>query len=192
MIGTNTPNKIVQIEEVTIGKPKRGPPVSTVWSYAFDDPTSYSTTGPNTKCKHCKESVQHRHKTASVRAHLRKCSQFKKVMLDMAVTDRPDWWTDQKGTAKKSMSSKSSSSVGSNPQSSIRSFSVPLFSASEQKRFNYEMAMYFYCTGTSFQRAENPFLLRAIQLVRPGAKLPTRCLTNATRRSRRKSISAFH
>lgn len=125
MIDTNTPNKNVQIEEVTIGKPKRGPPVSTVWSYAFDDPTSYSTTGPNTKCKHCKESVQHRHKTASVRAHLRKCSQFKKVMLDMAVTDRPDWWTDQKGTAKKSMSSKSSSSVGSNPQSSIRSFSVP-------------------------------------------------------------------
>ena len=36
------------------------------------------------------------------------------------------------------------------------------------------MAMYFYCTGTSFQRAENQFLLWAIQLARPGAKLPTR------------------
>jgi hypothetical protein len=32
-------------------------------------------------------------------------------------------------------------------KSVIRSFSRPLFSASEQKRFNHEMAMYFYCTG---------------------------------------------
>ncbi|XP_028413639.1 uncharacterized protein LOC114536488 [Dendronephthya gigantea] len=35
------------------------------------------------------------------------------------------------------------------------------------------MAMYFYCTGSSFQRVEDPFLFRAIQLARPGAKLPT-------------------
>ena len=34
--------------------------------------------------------------------------------------------------------------------------------------------MHFYCTGTSFQRVEDPFLLRAIQMARPGAKLPTR------------------
>ena len=92
MTDANTPNENMQIEEVTTGKPKRGPPISTVWSYAFDDPTSYPTTGPNnTKCKHCKESVRYHHKTASVRARLRKCSQFKKVMLDMAVTDRPVW-----------------------------------------------------------------------------------------------------
>ena len=97
MIDTNTPNENLQF---TVGNPKRGPPVTTVGSYAFDDPTSYSTTGPsNTKCKHCKESVRHHHKTASVRARLRKCSQFKKVMLDMAVTDRPDWWTDQNDAA---------------------------------------------------------------------------------------------
>ena len=34
--------------------------------------------------------------------------------------------------------------------------------------------MYSYYTGTSFQRAENPFLLQAMQLARPGAKLLTR------------------
>jgi hypothetical protein len=34
-------------------------------------------------------------------------------------------------------------------KSVIRSFSIPLFSASEQKRFNHEMAMYFYCNGTT-------------------------------------------
>ena len=33
--------------------------------------------------------------------------------------------------------------------------------------------MYFYCTGTSFQRVEDPCLLRAIQLACPGAQLPT-------------------
>ena len=36
------------------------------------------------------------------------------------------------------------------------------------------MAMHFYNTGTSFQRVDDPFLLRAIQIARPGAKLPTR------------------
>ena len=34
--------------------------------------------------------------------------------------------------------------------------------------------MQFYCTGTSFTRVEDPYLLRAIQLLRPGARLPTR------------------
>ena len=98
-------------------------------------------------------------------------------MLDTTATDPPDWWTDQKGTAKsKSMPSKSPchSSECSKSQSLVRSFTVPLFSASEQKRFNHEMALYSYCTGTSFQRAENPFLLRAMQLASPGAKLLTR------------------
>ncbi|CAB3993702.1 Hypothetical predicted protein [Paramuricea clavata] len=166
------------VENMLIGKSKRGPNVHPIWSYAFDDPTAYTITGPNNAiCKHCKQSVRHHHKMASVKNHLRKCFQFKKVMLeDTTVSDRPDWWTDQRGTAKKSMgstSSKSTSSVTSKSQSSVRSFSIPLFSASEQKRFNHEMAMYFYCTGTSFQRAEDPFLLRAIQLARPDAKLPT-------------------
>ena len=34
--------------------------------------------------------------------------------------------------------------------------------------------MHFYCTGTSFQRIKDPFLLRVIQVARPGAKLPSR------------------
>jgi hypothetical protein len=178
MIDNDRPIENMLVGEGTTGKSKRGPKVHPICSYAFDDPTAYAITGPNNAiCKHCKQSVRHHHKTASVKNHLRKCFQFKKVMLDTAVSDCPDWWTDQRGTAKKSMgstSSKSTSSVTSKSQSSVRSFSIPLFSASEQKRFNYEMAMYFYCTGTSFQRAEDPFLPRAIQLARPGAKLPTR------------------
>ena len=36
------------------------------------------------------------------------------------------------------------------------------------------MALFFYNTGTSFSRIKDPFLLSAIQLARPQAKLPTR------------------
>ena len=32
--------------------------------------------------------------------------------------------------------------------------------------------MHFYCTGTSFSRIEDPYLLCAVQLLRPGVKLP--------------------
>ena len=44
----------------------------------------------------------------------------------------------------------------------------------QQKKFNHEIALFFYNTGTSFYRIEDPFLLSAIQLARPQAKLPTR------------------
>ena len=45
----------------------------------------------------------------------------------------------------------------------------------EQKKFNQEIAMHFCCTATSFTRIEDhPHLLRAVQLLRPGTRLPTR------------------
>ena len=56
----------------------------------------------------------------------------------------------------------------------LKLFAIPHFTAAEQTKFNLEMAMHFYCTGTSFVRIEDPHLLPAIQLARPGARLPTR------------------
>jgi hypothetical protein len=56
----------------------------------------------------------------------------------------------------------------------LKLFAIPHFTAAEQTKFNLEMAMHFYCTGTSFVRIEDPHLLQAIQLARPGARLPTR------------------
>lgn len=56
--------------------------------------------------------------------------QFKKIMLDMAVGDRPDWWMDRIGSAaKKSMvaastSSKSNSSAGGKSQPSVQCHSA--------------------------------------------------------------------
>lgn len=122
-------------------------------------------------CKHCKQSVRHHHKTLAVKNHLKKCKPFKRIMLDTAVVDRPDWWNDKNDKKSKDVTSSqsTSSSKGSSElhsQPSARSFAVPLFKASEQKKFNHEMAMHFYNTGTSFQRVDDPFLLWAIQIAR--------------------------
>ena len=70
-------------------------------------------------------------------------------MLNTAVVDRADWWNDKDGKKSKditlSQSTSSSCSKGSSKvhsQPLAKSFAVP----SEQKKFNYEMAMHFYNT----------------------------------------------
>ena len=140
----------------------------------------------NAICKHCKESVRHHHKTLCVVMHLHNCKPFKKIIMDKEKSDRPDWWNNGLGAAKKSKvqatliassSSKGDSTdslSGKSTQSLLRSFAIPESNASNQKKFNQYMAMHFYCTGTSFRRIEDPYLLRAVQLLRPGVKLPTR------------------
>ena len=55
IVDTERPVENIQIEKDSVHKVKRGPPVHPIWSYAFDDPTVYSTTKPNNAiCKHCK------------------------------------------------------------------------------------------------------------------------------------------
>ena len=155
---------------------KRGPPVHSIWSNAFDDPNVFPKSKPNNEiCKNCKQSVRHHHKVLSVKTHLKKCKQFKKLMLDTPVADRPEWWNEMTNEKKGSGSSSSSSSTTSLPtraQPSARSFAIPVFNASQQKNFNHKMALFFYNTGTSFSRIEDPFLLSAIQLARPQAASP--------------------
>lgn len=160
-------------EEVSYGMRKVGKPKHPIWSDAFDEPDAHCIHKPNNStCKHCKQSVRHHHKIICVERHLRKCTQFKKVMLDRAISDRPVWWKNAIQTA--SHKSTTNGMPNAKLQQSIKSFSIPHFNAIEQKKFNHEMAMYFYCTGTSFVRVEDPHLHRAIQLARPNAKLPTR------------------
>ena len=165
----------------TTAKTKRGPPVHSIWRHAFDDPNAFSKSNPNNAtCKNCKQSVRHHHKVLSVKTHLKKCKEFKKLMLDTPVADRPEWWNEmtnyKKGNASSlsSASSTSTTSIPSRSQPSARSFAIPVFNASEQKKFNHKMALFFYNTGTSFLRIEDPYLLSAIQFARPHAKLPTR------------------
>ena len=169
-------DEVEVVQEVRkVGKPKHP-----IWKDAFDDLDAQSTNKPNhAVCKHCKETFRHHHKTLSVDTHLRKCRPFKKLMSDMPVIDRPDWWVNGiKSASQKSKMVEASSAKRNAPirmsQQSLKSFAIPCFNATEQRKFNQEMAMYFYTTGTSFLRIENPHLLQAIQLARPGASLPSR------------------
>ena len=107
-------------------------------------------------CKHCRQSVRHHHKTLSVQGHLRKHKPFKKLMSDMVVSDCTDWWKTGINVSwaaqKPKMTAITSSKFSSLNQSqkSLKSFVVPNFNATEQKKFDQEIAMYFFCTGTSF------------------------------------------
>ena len=153
---------------------KVGKPVNAIWSLAFNDPEVHSKQKPNNAvCKHCKQSYRHHYKTSVVETHLRRCNTFKRLMLNKPVNERPDWWSKSK-TCKTPKPVAISTSCSTSSQSSVRLFAVPKFTSAEQKKFNVEMAMHFYATGTSFVRVEDPHLLRAIQLARPDARLPTR------------------
>ena len=71
---------------------KHGKPVNPIWNDVFDQEDVQCIQSPNNAvCRHCKESVQHHHKKLSVETHLRKCKPFKKIMMDMAVCDRPEY-----------------------------------------------------------------------------------------------------
>lgn len=88
------------------------------------------------------------------------------------------WYGIQGASQKSKIAALTSCKINGMPkanlQKSIKSFSIPHFTAVEQKRFNREIAVHFYCTGTSFVRVEDPHLRRAIELARPNAKLPSR------------------
>ena len=162
-------------EEVPQTKRQRvGKPVHQIWSDAFNNPDVHSPQSPNNAaCKHCKQSFRHHHKTSVVEAHLRECKPFIKLMLDQPVSERPDWWNKSKSEATKKSKVAASTSSSSTSQSNVRLFAIPHFTATEQKKFNLEMAMH-YCTGTSFVWIEDPHLLQAIQLAQPAVRLPTR------------------
>ena len=143
-ISTETQNEGLEelqpIEPEKIRQAKCGKPAHRIWSDAFDQQDVQSIQCPNNAiCKHCKESVRHHHKTLSVETHLRKCKPYKKIMMDMAVKDRPDWWNDGvNGASKKakvasSCSSKSISSFSNSTQSSLKSFVIPHLSPTDQK-----------------------------------------------------------
>ena len=60
-------------------------------------------------------------------------------------------------------------------QSSIKDYALPKITRVDRDRFQIEMALYFYSTGTSFQRVENLHLAAAMQILRPDmGLLPTR------------------
>ena len=59
-------------------------------------------------------------------------------------------------------------------QVSLQGWGIPKLTAAEHERIKKNVAIHFYVTGTSFQRVEDPHLLKAFQVCRPDASLPTR------------------
>lgn len=129
---------------------------------AFDEPDVHCINKPNNViCKHCKQSIRHHHKTLSVEGPLRKCKPLKKLMPDMAVST-----VQNVGKLENSLKPKMTTITKSNTsnQKSLTSFVVSNFNDTDQKKFNREIAMYFYCTGPNFMRVEDTYLHLAIQL----------------------------
>lgn len=117
----------------------------------------------------------------------------------MAVRNHPEWW---KTCIESAAQKPKTTTIASTNKKPLKLFVVPNFNATDQKKFNPEIAMYFYSTSTSFMCVENLYLHRAFQLARPNAKLPTRkqladaakvvCLKNAVILSKLKWIIIYH
>jgi hypothetical protein len=92
----NQLTKQAENNETAVNKSRCGAHVHSVWGYAFTNSNVHSHSMPNhAVCKHCKQSVLHHHKTLAVKNHLKKYKPFKRIMLDTAVVDQPDWWNDK-------------------------------------------------------------------------------------------------
>jgi len=122
------------------------------------------------KCDHC-GSTLNTPKIERVKDHLRKCEPFKRKYKKDDI-NTPDW-VYSKCAKSAGVSSNSASLAGSN-QSRITAHFNKKLSKSEMEKFNYYLAMHFYLSGTSFSRVEEPFLRKALEVLRPGSDGPTR------------------
>ena len=114
----NQLTKEAENNNIAVNISRCGAPVHSVWGYPFTESNVHSHSMPHhAVCKHCKQSVQH-HQTLAVKNHLKKCRQFKKIMLDTAIVDRPDWWNDTKGQSASSSKASPSSKTDSHPSAS--------------------------------------------------------------------------
>ena len=145
--------------------PKRkGQPESSIWSYLSNIEKAFKL--KEVQCAHCGEVVKTWQKVDRAESHLNKCREFNRK-YPVGSSDRP-LFLDQKKAKTSSTSSLTSS------QKSLKGFVLPGFSKKQQDTFNTEMALHFYMTASSFQKVEEKHLQKAISILRPDAKLPSR------------------
>jgi hypothetical protein len=147
--------------EIAVGRKskKRGRPTSEIWLMFTDD--ARPQLAKSSTCKHCKMQITHHRKSETAKLHLVNCYPFRQLMDDKESADRPDWYDNKK------------------PAREVKPPPVfgnlPPMSESEIVSFQVAIALFFYATGTAFERVENRFLLEAIRMLRPDLKLlPTR------------------
>ena len=119
-------------------------------------------------CWHCLKMITYQKKSERVIAHLLKCQQFKRAMMELDVKSQPDWYKNSAQEKKLKLGSLSSSS-----QLSIKSFAIPHLTKSEQRRIHHNLALHYYITGSSFQWIEEEHLFEAFKIARPDIQLHT-------------------
>jgi hypothetical protein len=137
-------------------KKHKGNKPSPFWTLFTEEGTPHLL--KSATCKHCGKSVFHHFKSESAQRHLRECPPFRQFMLKRNVQDRPEWFTKLKARYNRS----------SDSSQQLLTFSVdtvPRLTKEETHEFWVLLATFFYMTGTSFQRVEDPLLLRAIQVI---------------------------
>jgi hypothetical protein len=74
-------------DQVEVLKPGRK--VARIWTDYTDEPDAHkASSGKTAVCKHCKETVTHHNKTASVETHLKRCKVFQSLMNRTALMDQ--------------------------------------------------------------------------------------------------------
>ena len=106
--------------------------------------------------------------------HLMKCSKFKRALTATCFDHCFEWYTTGKCPSKATASPglHRTTSFRSESQLSISHFVVPGLKMAEHKELSKELAM-FFTTQVSFQRIEEPHLLKAFKICRPNAHIPS-------------------
>lgn len=115
-------------------------------------------------CRYCAAKVSsHRHLDRA-KEHLANCEPY---LQHLKANFQPEEWPEF-------IDAQRTQAVKRRNQPSLLKYAIPKPSTEDQNIFQESIAMFFYTSGSAFYRAENEYLDKAIQKIRPGARLPTR------------------
>ncbi|KAI9905608.1 hypothetical protein PsorP6_013899 [Peronosclerospora sorghi] len=151
----------------------RGRLISAVWELFTNDPELYKSS--QATCKHCQTTVGYHKKSEKAQSNLRSFKKFKENMMNLPADQSPYWFVNQGRCGKiQKVVDMRTPSIGGGKQRNIRELGCPTPSKPLIKKFYEKIAIHYYMTGASFVRIEGPYLLEAVQLIRPMITLPTR------------------
>jgi len=147
---------------------KKGRKQSPVWDFFEGDMKA-----PKIKCIKCGLQVNVSGKVQRAIQHLyATCTVFRADMHELSMEKRPAWYRKYHEEVKEKTKVKKIKPQGKQP--SMRDFVVPKLTTREQQSFDKNLSMFFYMTGTSYQRIDDPYFEKAMQLLRPSVTVPTR------------------
>jgi len=137
-------------------------------------------------CKHCHNAVNHHSHPEKAEKHLNNCEKFTKKVYGGKNSERPPWFV---GPSKERDNHRfrwlllmrrtrlSQTNQRKKSQKFLTSFFTkqsPGLTKEEQQEIDDNLAMFCYCSGSSFRTLENPHLQKVLEICRPDVVLPTR------------------